>query len=158
METGSPEIRRLQSSRAESMRRPPVNLKSFWFIASLSLWISLSQSNRQQRGEEKTNSCFQMSPCACLSIFSLSWRLCQCPGSVLHHGGQRGALLRRLAQLYLLLDGTSWVVDERVDQTGHCESQRRGQRRGQSVRLDLLHSAATHEVTQRGTDLWIHRR
>lgn len=30
-------------------------------------------------------------------------------------------LLGCLAQLYLLLDGTSWVVDERVDQTSHCK-------------------------------------
>lgn len=37
-------------------------------------------------------------------------------------GGQRVALLGRFAQLYLLLDGPSRVVDERVDQTGHCEN------------------------------------
>lgn len=49
---------------------------------------------------------------------SVSW-------SVLHRweakqGG--GAPLGRLAQLYLLLDDTSRVVDERVDQASHCGS------------------------------------
>lgn len=62
----------------------------------------------------------------CLSLFFLS--LCPCLGLCCTVGGQaggrggEGALLGRLAQLYLLLDDPSRVVDERVDQTGHCGS------------------------------------
>lgn len=58
------------------------------------------------------------------SLFFLS--LCPCLGLCCTVGGQagggEGALLGRLAQLYLLLDDPSRVVDERVDQTGHCGS------------------------------------
>lgn len=42
------------------------------------------------------------------------------PSSCLCVCRQQGAPLRGFAQLYLLLDDLRRVVDERVDQTGHC--------------------------------------
>lgn len=69
-------------------------------------------TERQQTSPPIRPSTFFLSLCLCLG-------LC-CTMEAGGRGGQQGALLGRLAQLYLLLDDPSRVVDERVDQTGHC--------------------------------------
>lgn len=89
-----------------------------WLVSHLRLSVFVfTQSDRRQRHIRLP---LPVCPPVSLSL-SLSLRLISVSWSVLHRGGQRGALLGRLAQLYLLLDGTSRVVDERVDQTGHCK-------------------------------------
>lgn len=59
---------------------------------------------------QKTERLLLFSPSLCVHVL-----VCCCTVEV-----SGGALLGSLAQLYLLLDDPSWVVDERVDQTGHC--------------------------------------
>lgn len=49
--------------------------------------------------------------------------LCAVSCSLLHCGSQQRTLLGRLAQLYLLLDGSSRVVDKWVYETSHYKTQ-----------------------------------
>lgn len=88
----------------------------------LSLCISLARSDTRQKkteGTTKTRSLLFPNFTLYLSVPRLSViRVLVCVAPWRPAGG---ALLRGLAQLYLLLDGTSRVVDERVDQTRHCK-------------------------------------
>lgn len=107
-----------------------------------SLRLSLIRSDRRQKDWRKPNcllllSNFSLHPSIRPSVCSLS--LCPCLGLCCTVGGQQGALLGRLAQLYLLLDDPSRVVDERVDQTGHCGRTSRREEHKTQVRFPSLH-------------------
>lgn len=58
-------------------------------------------------------------------------------------------LLGRLAQLYLLLDDPSRVVDERVDQPGHC---RYPAERKEKVRILRFNTFSLSTIRQQTTD------
>lgn len=104
-------------------KRETEELKNLADLNPLCLSLYFSHSIWQKTERLKENKRLILFPnfSLCLPVpllsvsVAVSW-------SVLHRGGQRAALLGRLAQLYLLLDDPSWVVDERVDQTGHCMS------------------------------------
>lgn len=95
------------------------------------------------------------------SINPSALSLCPCLGLCCTVGGQQGALLGRLAQLYLLLDDPSRVVDERVDQTGHCGRTSRREKTQNTSQISLASSTVTfYYMTRwrRGTHLWTHLR